>query len=130
MTHIIVQQDGETLKIPEATIGQLISMTEEQYRQDREMLLADLNAVNASDESKLAALEDLRYERGLTAKMARKAFTLDGAVEILKVVAEPNDVKKLLQSDKDELTYLVLRVLGFQQREEEEQETESASERP
>lgn len=129
MTHILIERDGETLKIPEATIGQLISMTEEQYRQDREMLLADLNAVNASDEAKLAALEDLRNERGLTAKMARKAFTLDGAVEILKVVAEPNDVKKLLGSDKDELTYLALRVLGFQQ-QDDEQESETDTERP
>tara|TARA_R110000824_G_scaffold367453_4_gene556637 strand:+ start:227 stop:613 length:387 start_codon:yes stop_codon:yes gene_type:complete len=118
---IVLQRNGRTIQVPEATIGQLISMMEEQYRNDRELLLADLQSLNASDDSKLAALETLRNERGLTAKMARTAFTLEGAVGILKAVANPSDIDEVLDADKDALTFLALRVLGFQHEETKEE---------
>jgi hypothetical protein len=113
MTHIMVERKGKAIRIPEATIANLIGLMEHKYQQERLIILADLEEVGATVEAKYEAVTQLRESKGLTTALLRWCFSLEGAVEVIRYLSDPSQHEVLLDATPDELVYLALRLVGY-----------------
>lgn len=127
MTHITVTRSDKTHRVPCATVGDLLDLMQELLSMEREKLLLDLEASGATSEEKSKALAELRTEYGLTAKVMQSAFSLEGAVAIIKHLTDPEDWESILKAPADDLVYLALRTLGYEASDEDpDKESQSA----
>lgn len=113
MTHIMVERAGKSVRVPEATVANLIGLMEHKYQQERLAILADLEEVGATVETKYEAVSQLRESKGLTTALLRWCFSLDGAVAVIKYLTDTSLHDALLEATPDELVYLALRLVGY-----------------
>lgn len=113
MSHILIERAGGSLRVPEATVADVISLVDHQFDKEKKELLADLADVDASDELKFDAVRKLRSEKGLTSNLIKGCFSLAGAVEIIKFLVPIDMHDAVLEAEADELVWLALRLLGF-----------------
>tara|TARA_R100001510_G_scaffold57782_1_gene67736 strand:+ start:5125 stop:5550 length:426 start_codon:yes stop_codon:yes gene_type:complete len=114
MTHIMVEREGKAIRVPEATVANLIGLMEHKYQQERSAILADMEEVGASPEVKFEAITKLRDDKGLTTALLRWCFSLEGAVQVIKYLTSSEDHDRLLDAPPDELVYLALRLIGYE----------------
>ncbi len=60
MTHIMVERGGKAIRVPEATVANLIGLMEHKYQIERMAILADMDEVGASTEARFDAISKLR----------------------------------------------------------------------
>jgi len=131
MNNVTVERNGSVIRVPEATVSDVISLMDAQYGKTRKELLEDLEVIQATNEEKIAALNKIREQRGMTSVLVRSAFTLSGATDIIRHTAKPEDHSAILDAEPDDLVWLALSILGFEQKEEGEvTEEPSEEERP
>lgn len=130
MSHIMVERDGKAIRVPEATVANLIGLMDHKYHIERIAILADMEEVGATTESKYAAIRDLRESKGLTTALLRWCFSLEGAVEVIKYLTDTKQHDVLLDGPPDELVYLALRLIGYDPPDEEPDEEDDDTNRP
>ena len=113
MSHLTVKRNAKTYHVPMATVQNVIDLMDANYAESRKALIEDLKAMDASDEAKIKAMDDLRQRRGMTTDLIRSAFTLAGARAILEHVVDPDEFHEVADTTPDELVQLALQVLGF-----------------
>jgi hypothetical protein len=113
MTHIMVERGGKAIRVPEATVANLIGLMEHKYQIERMAILADMEEVGASTEARFDAISKLRESKGLTTALLRWCFSLEGAVEVIKYLTSTEEHDQLLAAPPDELVYLALRLIGY-----------------
>jgi hypothetical protein len=113
MSHLTVQRQGKAYHIPLATVQDVIDLMDANYAKNRQTLLDDLDAMNASEETKLKAMTEMRERKGMTTDLIREAFTLPGARAILEHVARPEDHEAIFEDAPDKIVQIALEVLGF-----------------
>ena len=131
MTHISIERNGKTYHVPEASVSDLMSLLDARFEDDRLALLKDLEDIGATIEEKMEQLTEFRATKGLTSVLMRSAFNLRGATQIIKHVADPDDLDQILDAAPDELVWLALKVLGYEavdptENDDKEEEDESA----
>ena len=124
------ERDGETIRLSEATIAEVIGLMDHQFDKQRKELIEDLEAVDASSELKLEEVRKLRDEKGLTSKLIRYAFTLRGAMDVIEYVVPEEKREKALGGDPDQIVWLALRLLGFNMSDNEEEGEKAEAENP
>jgi len=130
MSHILFERDGETIRLSEATVAEVIGLMDHQFDRQRKELIEDLDAVEASPDLKLEEVKKLRDEKGLTSKLIRYAFTLRGAMDVIEYVVPEEKREKALGGDPDEIVWLALRLLGFNMSDNEEEGETTEAEHP
>jgi len=129
MSHLTVKRSTGTIHVPLATVQDVIDLMDAAYARRRVELISDLEAMNASEESKLKALSDMRERRGMTSDLIRDAFTLPGARCIIEHVADPQHHEVLMEESPDEIVQMALKILGFEVDDEEGAESDDADPR-
>ena len=124
MTHISVRHKSKTYKVPEPTVEDLIALMDDQFSREREELLADLEAAQAAPEERLRVLSDHRRTKGMTGNLMRSAFSLDGAVRIIKWCCEPDMANTLTNGTPEQTVRNALLLLGYEDVETEENSAE------
>jgi len=119
MSHIMVEREGKAIRVPEATVANLIGLMEHKYQLERVAILADMEEVGATTEAKYAAIHELRQSKGLTTALLRWCFSLEGAVEVIKYLTDSSHHDRLLDAPVDELVYLALRLIGYEPPDDE-----------
>lgn len=119
MSHIMVERGGKAIRVPEASVANLIGLMDHKYHLERVAILADLEEVGATTEAKYAAIRDLRESKSLTTALLRWCFSLEGAVEVIKYLTDSSLHDQLLDAPVDELVYLALRLIGYDPPDEE-----------
>ena len=109
----MVERNGKALRVPEATVANIIGLMDHKYQIERVAVLADMEEVGATTEAKYEAIRELREGKGLTTALLRWCFTLEGAVEIIKYLTATEQHEQLLDAPPDELVYLALRLIGY-----------------
>ena len=127
MSHLTVQRHGKAYHVPLATVQDVIDLMDANYAKKRVELLADLDDMNASEETKLKAMAEIRERKGMTTDLIREAFTLPGARSIIQHVAKTEDHAAILEDAPDQIVQVALQVLGFTV---DEQNSEEDGERP
>ena len=130
MTQISVRRKGKVIKVREPTVEDLIALMSDQYETERSNIIEDLEASGASGSERLAALQEHRKTRGLTGNLMRSAFSLEGAVKIIRWVAEGKTADELLQGTPEETVRLALQLLGFEDDDEQSQESSTEGKVP
>ena len=131
MSHIMVERGGKAIRVPEATVANLIGLMEHKYQIERMAILADMEEVGSSTEAKYEAIKVLRESKGLTTALLRWCFSLEGAVEVIKYLTATDQHDQLLDAPPDELVYLALRLIGYDPPDvEDEAEDSEADEHP
>tara|TARA_R110000824_G_scaffold1991_1_gene9696 strand:- start:9167 stop:9583 length:417 start_codon:yes stop_codon:yes gene_type:complete len=128
LTHISIDRNGKTLHVPEATVQDLMSLLDARYDRERSSLLQDLEDIGANSDEKIEQLKELRATKGLTSLLMRSAFELSGATEIIKHVANPNDVEEVLSAAPDDIVWLALKILGYEASDPSDDAEESSAE--
>jgi len=129
-SKVVVERSGATLHVKQARVQDVIDMIEAEHDRSRASLIADLEAAGMSGEEKMLALEKLRAEKGLIGNLVRGAFTLDGAVRIIKHQGESDDIDELLNATPDEVITLALQVIGYDLDADNEKEKAEDDENP
>ena len=130
MSHLTINRHGKAYHVPLATVQDVIDMMDATYARKRMELLADLEAMSASEEAKVKALTELRDRKGLTTDLLREAFTLPGARAIIEHVAKPEDHEAIMEDQPDQIVQVALQVLGFTVDPDEEDEEGEGSAHP
>ena len=131
MSHIMVERGGKAIRVPEATVANLIGLMEHKYQIERMAILADMEEVGSSTEAKYEAIKVLRESKGLTTALLRWCFSLEGAVEVIKYLTATDQHDQLLDAPPDELVYLALRLIGYDPPDvEDEADDSEADEHP
>lgn len=94
------------------------------YEARREELLEDLDSSGAGTLEKMQALAQLREDRGSVSLLMKSAFTLHGAIEILKHLTDSSDHESLNEVPMDKLVLVALRSIGFEQSDDDSDEDE------
>ncbi len=128
MTHISIDRNGKSYHVPEASVGDLMSLLDQQFEASRIELLKDLDDVQATAGEKIVALKELRATKGLTSNLMRSAFELEGATKIIKYVCKPEDADAILDASPDDLVWLALKILGFEPKDPDESDDEESGE--
>ena len=130
MSHVVFERDGETITVKEATVAEVIGLMDDQFDRQRRELIEDMESVGASSEMMLDEVKKLRDEKGLTSKLIRHAFTLRGALEVIKYVVQEDKREKAISGEPDQIVWLALRLLGFNMSDVEESAEEEKDEHP
>ena len=131
MSHIMVERGGKAIRVPEATVANLIGLMEHKYQGERSAILADMEECGASTEAKYDAIRELRESKGLTTALLRWCFSLEGAVEVIKYLTDSSQHDQLIDAPPDELVYLALRLIGYDPPDEQEaDDDEDETDRP
>ena len=126
MSHIMIEREGESLHLPEATVANVIALVDHQFDTAKRELLADLDDAGASDELRLESVRKLQAEKGLTSTLIKGCFSLAGAVDIIKFLVPSEMHDKVLKAEADEIVWLALRLLGFDVTDEEKAGNDNA----
>jgi hypothetical protein len=113
MSHLTVKRKAKTFHVPLASVQNVIELMDANFSANRKALIQDLADMDASDETKIKAMDDLRQRKGMTTDLIRSAFTLAGARSILEHVVSPEDFDEVVDTTPDDLVQLALQVLGF-----------------
>jgi hypothetical protein len=119
-----VRHKSKEYKVVEPTVEDLIALMDDQFSREREDLIADLEAANASSEERLRVLSDHRRTKGMTGNLMRSAFSLDGAVRIIKWCCEPDMADNLTNGTPEQIVRNALLLLGYEDVEQEESDAE------
>ncbi len=125
MTHIIARREDKTHKVPVATVADMLSLMDGMLQDARVKLMRDLDDAKASSEDRAKALAQLRAEYGLTAKLMQSAFSLEGAVFIIRHQTPEEDWASILNAPADDLVYIALKILGYEEKDRSEQESDT-----
>ncbi len=120
MTHLDIHQGDRTIRARVAKVADVIHLMEQQYERDRLEMIKNLNDCEVPANEKMSALKELAAEKGQVSTLMKSAFTLQGAIEVLKYSTEPDDHKYLEDIEVDRLVVFALQVLGFTASTEEE----------
>ena len=130
MTHVIFERGDETITVKEATVAEVIGLMDDQFDRQRKELIEDMESVGASSDLMLDEVKKLRDEKGLTSKLIRHAFTLRGAMEVIKYVVPEDKREKAMSGDPDEIVWLALRLLGFNMSDVDQDSEKEPEEHP
>ena len=124
------ERGDETITVKEATVAEVIGLMDDQFDRQRRELIEDMESVGASSEMMLDEVKKLRDEKGLTSKLIRHAFTLRGAMEVIKYIVPEDKREKAISGEPDEIVWLALRLLGFNMNDVDEEKQEEQEEHP
>jgi hypothetical protein len=120
MSHVTVHRQGKAYHVPLATVQDVIDLMDATYSINRAELIADLDAMSASEDAKVKAIREMRSRKGMTTDLVRQAFTLNGAQMIVEHVVEPEKHEAIMDTTPDDLVQTALLILGFDMNEESE----------
>ena len=127
MSHLTIQRNSKTIKIPMASVQDVIDLMDESYSRRRKELASDMKEMEIDDAGRIEALKELRERKGMTTDLIREAFTLPGAHAIIRHMADPENLEEILEEAPDEIVQLALQILGFEVGGEDETEGENAT---
>ena len=130
MSHVTVQRQGKAYHVPLATVQDIIDLMDANYAKARVELLSDLEAMSASEESKLQAMKEMRERKGMTTDLIRQAFTLEGARAVVEHVVDPAMHAAVMDSTPDELVQTALTILGFDMTDDADSKEEKPANPP
>lgn len=124
MTHLHIENNEKTIQVRVAKIRDVLHIMDQVYEARREELLEDLDSSGAGTLEKMQALAQLREDRGSVSLLMKSAFTLHGAIEILKHLTDSSDHESLNEVPMDKLVLVALRSIGFEQSDDDSDEDE------
>jgi len=123
MSHLTIQRKSKTIKIPMASVQDVIDLMDASYTRRRKELADDMREMEIDDAGRIKALNELRERKGMTTDLIRETFTLPGAHAIIRHMADPENLEDILEEAPDEIVELALKILGFEVGEESADET-------
>ena len=130
MSHVTVKRHGKAYHVPLATVQDVIDIMDANYAKARTELLADLEAMSATEEARLQAMKEMRESRGMTTDLIRQAFTLEGARAVVEHVVDPELHAAVMDSTPDELVQTALTILGFDMADDSDEAVENKTTNP
>ena len=97
MSHIMVERGGKAIRVPEATVANLIGLMEHKYQIERMAILADMEEVGSSSETKYEAIKVLRKTSEIypECQFAFEEATIGGAAYDAHGVHFPDATKEV-----------------------------------
>lgn len=124
MTHLHIENNDKTIPVRVAQIRDVLHIMDEVYQVQRKELLEDLESSGAGTLEKIQALAGLREERGSVSLLMKSAFSLHGAIQILKHLSDSSYHDSLNEVPMDQLVLVALKAIGFESDDETSGEEE------